>query len=114
MSLQDILVATQEEVAALALERSKYDRQEAMFRAAASANLYEKSKLDLKEGEIMLQRARNANRPSILLGAHLSKEERKNKTIYIAEARGLSVESSTPEQAFLDFDRLWTQGEDND
>ncbi len=112
--LQEILDATQEEIAALAIERSKYDRNEAMFRAAASSNLYEKSKMDLKEGEIMLTRARNANRPSILLGAHISKEERNKKTVYIAEARGLSVEANTPEQAFLNFDEQWTQGEDND
>jgi hypothetical protein len=98
----------------LAIERAKYDRNEAMFRAAASSNLYEKSKMDLKEGEIMLKRARNANRPSILLGAHISMEERDKKTVYIAEARGLSVEANSPETAFLEFDRVWTQGEEND
>jgi hypothetical protein len=120
--LQDILDATQEEIATLAIERAKHGRTEALFHAAAANNLFEKSKLELQEGTIMLQRAHNVNRPSILLGAHLSTEERSNKIIYIADARGLAVEGDTPENAFLNFDDTWvgkddeslTQGENND
>lgn len=112
--LQDIMDATQEEIANLAIERAKYDRNEAMFRAASAGTLYEKSKLDLKEGEIMLQRAHNANRPSILLGAHLSKEDRDNKMVYVAEARGLSAEGNTPENAFLNFDDAWVGKNEDD
>lgn len=106
MSLDDILTAAQEQIADHQVETAKYYRDKAMCECSVSINHF-------KESEIMLQRAHNANRPSILLGATLTTNERNDKVIYIAEARGLTVEGNTPENAFLTFDDTWV-GKDQD
>jgi hypothetical protein len=87
----------------LSVEEATYKKSKALFESAAAHEQHEKAKLSRKEGEIMLQRARNANRPSILLGAEVEETDMG----WIARARGASAEGDSPEQAFLAFDETW-------
>jgi len=107
-SLDDILVAAQEEIANERVKAAKYDTDRSLFESSAAALYREKAQLALKEQEIMLQRARNWNRPSMVLGVELEQ----TNTGWAAFARGVRAEGNSPEQACLEFDRLWTQGEE--
>jgi hypothetical protein len=107
-SIDHIIAASQEVIADEAVQTAKYGSKKALFEAATASMQYEKSQLALKEQEIMLQRARNFNRPSILLGAEIERVDGQ----YIAVGRGLRVSGNSPEQAFLEFDRTWTQGDE--
>jgi hypothetical protein len=113
-SVAEIIQAAREEITNLHIEAARYVRNKAMFEAATASHYFKKAELAIKEQEIMLQRARNANRPSILLGAEVTQTERDGKTVWVASARGASAEGNSPETAFLAFDELWTQGTDND
>ena len=112
--LADIIQVAQEELVSLHLEAARYVRSKALFEAAAAQCCYERVQLAHKEQEILLQRARNINRPSILLGAEVTQIERDGQTVWVASIRGVSTEGNSPETAFLAFDELWTQGTDND
>jgi hypothetical protein len=112
--LADIIQAAQEEIATLHAEAAHYIRNKAIFEAAAAQSHYERAQLAHKEQEIMLQRARNANRPSVFLGAEVTQAERDGRTVWVASVRGVSAEGNSPETAFLAFDELWTQGSDSD
>ena len=92
----------------LSIEEAVYKKNRALFEAAAAKTGHEEAQVALKEAEIMLQRARNANRPSILLGAQVEETD----TGWRAHARGASAEGNSPEQAFLALDRLWIGGDD--
>jgi len=87
----------------LSVEEATYKKNKALFEAATAKTGHDRAQLALKEGEIMLQRARNANRPSILLGAEVEETD----SGWTAHARGASADGDSPEQAFLAFDETW-------
>ena len=109
--MDEILQKAQKDITDCHVEAARYLRNKAMLETASASHLYKKAELALKEQEVMLQRARNANRPSILLGAAVTQTE---QGTWIASARGVSAEGNSPETAFLAFDELWTQGTDSD
>lgn len=63
--LANIIQAAQEEIASLHADAARYVRNKAIFEAAAAQSYYERAQLSHKEQEILLQRARNANRPGV-------------------------------------------------
>ena len=97
----------QEVLYKLAIETAEYNRNAAMYAAATNNRDYEASQVRLKQEEVKLQNMRNWSRPSIFLQADLIQDGDK----WVASAKGVSAEGNCPEQAFLAFDDLWTQGE---
>ena len=89
------------------METAEYRRNEALFAAATANQDCEAAQMRLKQESTKLQNMRNWSRPSIFLQADLIQDGDK----WIASAKGVSAEGNCPEQAFLAFDDLWTQGE---
>jgi len=77
--------------------------------SAAQANLV-KTSLEVKTAELMHLRMQNANRPSIVLQAQISERWVADKRTYTASYAGVSAQGDTPEIAFQNFDRVWSQG----
>ena len=101
----------QEVLYKLAIETAEYNRNAAMYAAATGNQDYQAAQVRVKQEEVKLQNMRNWARPSIFLQADLSREEREKAVVWIASAKGVYAEGNSPEQAFLAFDDLWTQGE---
>ena len=98
----------QEVLYKLVIETAEYNRNAAMYTAATNSSDYEAAQMRLKQEEAKLQNIRNWSRPSIFLQADLIQDGDK----WIASAKGISAEGNSPEQAFLAFDDIWTQGDE--
>lgn len=111
MTFQDQIEAAQLETTHNYVKVSEHREQEALFAASTANRNFRRAEVELKTSEIYQQRARNANRPSILLGAAITTEQTLDgRTIYIASASGVTAHGESPELAFQEFDRMWTQG----
>jgi len=75
----------------------------------------EKARIELKTAELLHNRMKQANRPSIILGALIRQDEDDaGKITYTATYAGVSAEGDSPEIAFSNFDRAWSQGHNDD
>ncbi len=81
--------------------------------AVAECNLA-KAQLEVKTTELMHLRMQNANRPSIVLQAQITEMPKHSRHAYVASYAGVTAEGDTPEIAFQNFDRFWSQGRERD
>lgn len=114
MTLDELVAQTHALTAQHYMEAAKHYEAKAGFEADASRIGVEKADLERQTAALMLNRIKNANRPSIIMGASITSEERGGKTVYVASYGGLSVTGDSPEIAFHNFDQLWCQGDDRD
>jgi hypothetical protein len=75
----------------------------------------DKARVELKTAELLHHRMKQANRPSIILGAMIRQDEDDaGKITYTATYAGVSAEGDSPEIAFANFDRAWSQGHNDE
>jgi hypothetical protein len=104
MTWEEQLRGYQEEILRLQLEEVKHRRDRALYEAAAASEAYTAAKLTT-------ERARTANRPAVLFGASL------RHTTYgkwIASAQDMYAYGDSPEEAFANFDKKWTEKSKNE
>jgi fatty acid/phospholipid biosynthesis enzyme len=104
---------TDELIQAAAQEQVEHYKQVALLAAVkaareaeAAAIAVEKARAELKTSQLLLNRVQTANRPAIVLGATVQYDG----DVFVASAAGVSAEGESPEIAFDNFDRLWSQG----
>lgn len=77
--------------------------------ATAQAGLV-KANWEVKTAELMHLRMQNANRPSVVLQVKIETQWVADEKTYIASYAGVTAHGDTPEIAFQNFDRVWSQG----
>lgn len=85
---------------------ARYMEAKAAAEAAAAECNLTTAQLEMKTAELMHLRMQNANRPSIVLQAQIKQRDYD----FAAGYGGVTAYGSTPEIAFQNFDRLWSQG----
>lgn len=87
---------------------AQYREAEAAYDAAAAKRRLLNEENNLRSSELYLNRARNANRPSMMVSAVITAEEAPNgRTIYTATGAGMSAQGDSPDLAFQAFDEMW-------
>lgn len=96
------------------VETAKFSESKAVFEASTARLQMLKAEEELKVAQMITKRVRNANRPSIIMGATITVDDSGHEIEYIARAGGVEATGTTPEIAFQNFDRLWSQGDDDE
>jgi hypothetical protein len=91
----------QELIAQSRAREAEFDANAAAFRAA-------EADLDRQVTEQILLRQRNGNRPSMFVGAELTRAENGK---WVCSFGALYAEGDSPEQAFDNFDACWLYGD---
>jgi hypothetical protein len=95
------VLAYQELIAQSRAREAEFDANAAAFRAA-------EADVDRQVTEQILLRQRNGNRPSMFVGAELTRAENGK---WVCSFGALYAEGDSPEQAFDNFDMLWLFGD---
>lgn len=109
-------MSEEQQVQQVQLDTAKYYRSVAevhLLRAKYDANVsklsMQRSEIELKTAEAVHHRVVNGNRPSVTLGAKI---EQRDGMFYALAAGIEGPAGETPEIAFQNFDRFWSQGYD--
>lgn len=97
----------EEQMQGIYIRKAELEELAASYNAKAARAAFRQVRDQKRVSDMILHRTKSMNRPCITLGAQI--EQRGNK--FVATFSGLSVEGESPEIAFQEFDRLWSQGE---